>query len=335
MPRGPSGAYALPTGNPVAANTPIQSAWANTTLSDLAAELTNSLDRSGRGAMTAPLKLPNGATTAPALTFSGDQNTGIFAPAGDEIAVAAGGVTNFKVTASTVEVILTSVTIGGVIFSPVEWAKLTGAAFTGDLSTTGNLTVGGTLSAGTIGIPASGPTAPGLYLSGDANTGIASAGADQLSLAAGGVDILSIDATGRLLMPARKQPCFRAETSGNNPAVSSYYTSFVSEVDDTNSFDASTGIFTAPVSGWYEFSANVYARANSGTGVSYPRLVTSTAVTVTISIVISVSNESFYGQLNSGPVYLGAGSTVQLINAGTNGTVSETVCRHFAGRLIG
>ena len=50
MPRSASGAYTLPAGNPVLTGTVISSGgWGNPTLSDLAAEMTDSLSRSGQG----------------------------------------------------------------------------------------------------------------------------------------------------------------------------------------------------------------------------------------------------------------------------------------------
>lgn len=64
------GTYTLPEGNPVVSGTTIASTWANSTLNDIAVELTNSLDRQGRGSMLAPLRLSQGTAGAPALTFS-------------------------------------------------------------------------------------------------------------------------------------------------------------------------------------------------------------------------------------------------------------------------
>ncbi len=59
MPRDSSGIYTLPAGNPVVTDTIISSAWANTTLSDIAAALTNSLPRDGSAAMFGALKMGN------------------------------------------------------------------------------------------------------------------------------------------------------------------------------------------------------------------------------------------------------------------------------------
>jgi hypothetical protein len=76
MSRDGSGNYTLPSGNPPVTGTTITVTWADTTLSDVAVELTASLNRSGKGAMLAPLKLYDGAIGAPGLTFSGETNSG-------------------------------------------------------------------------------------------------------------------------------------------------------------------------------------------------------------------------------------------------------------------
>lgn len=57
MSRNGSGTYTLPAGNPVVSGTPISSSWANTTLSDIGSELTNSIDKSGRTVPTANLPM--------------------------------------------------------------------------------------------------------------------------------------------------------------------------------------------------------------------------------------------------------------------------------------
>lgn len=60
MPRNGSGVYSLPSGiNPVAQDTTITSNWANTTLTDLASALTQSLARDGQTVPTANLPMGN------------------------------------------------------------------------------------------------------------------------------------------------------------------------------------------------------------------------------------------------------------------------------------
>lgn len=78
MPRVQSGVYELPSGNPVEPNTTISSAWANTTFGDVENALTDSLDRQGRGGMSAPLSLTDGTEAAPALSFNDESISGLY-----------------------------------------------------------------------------------------------------------------------------------------------------------------------------------------------------------------------------------------------------------------
>lgn len=79
MSRASNGIYTLPnTVNPVVPGTPILSTWANTTLDDVAQALTDSLDRGGKGSMTAPLKASIGTVALPSLTFSTETNSGLY-----------------------------------------------------------------------------------------------------------------------------------------------------------------------------------------------------------------------------------------------------------------
>jgi hypothetical protein len=57
MSRNGSGTYSLPAGNPVVTGTTISSSWANSTMSDLAAALTDSVAADGQTPMTGNLDL--------------------------------------------------------------------------------------------------------------------------------------------------------------------------------------------------------------------------------------------------------------------------------------
>lgn len=84
MSRDANGNYNLPTGNPVITDTVITSDWANDTMSDIRTEITNSLDRQGRGGMLAPLKGVDGTKTTPMFSFTNEFNSGWYrAGAGD------------------------------------------------------------------------------------------------------------------------------------------------------------------------------------------------------------------------------------------------------------
>jgi hypothetical protein len=96
MPRDSNGIYTLPASNPVVPETIIATGWANPTLEDIGAELTNSLPRSGSAPMTGPVLLPNGTLVAPAAAFSAATSTGMFrdpsVPGNPGLGFALGGV---------------------------------------------------------------------------------------------------------------------------------------------------------------------------------------------------------------------------------------------------
>lgn len=78
MPRNASGVYTLPGGNPVTPGDVIEASWANTTLEDVANELTNSLSRTGAGGMLAPFRIADGNISAPGLSYLNETNTGLY-----------------------------------------------------------------------------------------------------------------------------------------------------------------------------------------------------------------------------------------------------------------
>lgn len=90
--RNSSGTHSLPAGNPVVSGTTISSTVHNATMSDISTELTNSLDRQGRGAMLAPLQCYDGTAAAPGLTFDGDPDTGLYRVGANTLGWSAAGV---------------------------------------------------------------------------------------------------------------------------------------------------------------------------------------------------------------------------------------------------
>lgn len=102
MPRAVNGTYTLPAGNPVVTGTTISSVWANTTLSDLGTAMTDSLSRSGQGAMTAPLQLTAGAIGAPGLTWSVETTSGLYRAGAGDFRFSIAAVDVWKITAAGV-----------------------------------------------------------------------------------------------------------------------------------------------------------------------------------------------------------------------------------------
>ena len=80
MSRDASGSFTLAAGNPVVSGATISSTTHNNTMTDIADEITDSLSRSGKGGMSAVLKIVDGTAAAPGLEWSSDTNTGLRAP---------------------------------------------------------------------------------------------------------------------------------------------------------------------------------------------------------------------------------------------------------------
>lgn len=92
MPRNSSGTYSLVAGNPVIANTLIETGWANPTMGDIAQALSDSLDRYGRGSMLAPLKFADGTVAAPGISFGSESSTGFYRPSAGTLATSVTGI---------------------------------------------------------------------------------------------------------------------------------------------------------------------------------------------------------------------------------------------------
>ena len=87
MPRNASGTYSLPAGNPVVTGTPISSTVQNTTMTDVANALTDSLSRSGLGGMLTALPFVDGTVGAPGITFTSEQTSGFYRPGSGQVGV--------------------------------------------------------------------------------------------------------------------------------------------------------------------------------------------------------------------------------------------------------
>lgn len=159
MARNSSGTYSLPAGNPVVSGTTISSTWANNTETDIASEITNSLDRQGRGAMSAPLQLSDGTVLAPGLTFGSDGDTGIYRIGANDLAITAGNTKVLELTSTTV-----TAPVGLVITQTTVNAA--GVTIKGNGTGTGGQFLGGDTSGN--GVEASGgiPNGVGLQATG-------------------------------------------------------------------------------------------------------------------------------------------------------------------------
>ena len=101
MSRDASGNYTLPVGNPVVTDTVIESNWANDTMSDVKTEITNSLDRQGKGGMLAPLKGTDGTKAAPAFSFTNAFSTGFYRAGTNDVRLSLNAVDYLKATTTS------------------------------------------------------------------------------------------------------------------------------------------------------------------------------------------------------------------------------------------
>ena len=99
MPRAPDGTYTLPL-PPVAPDDLIESTWGNTTLTDLANALTDSLSRSGDGGMNADFSVTDGTITLPGLNWTTEANSGLYRPSTGDVRMSIQGVDIMRWTAA-------------------------------------------------------------------------------------------------------------------------------------------------------------------------------------------------------------------------------------------
>ena len=102
MPRNPAGTYELPLA-PVIPAEVIEVDWANESLDDIAAALTDSLSRNGAGGMLVPLKVIDGTEVLPGISFSLETGTGVYRPAAGQMGTSILGVKQLLLTALGLE----------------------------------------------------------------------------------------------------------------------------------------------------------------------------------------------------------------------------------------
>lgn len=112
MSRAAGGTYTLPAGNPVVTGTIISSTWGNTTLSDVATTLTDSLSRSGLGGMTAPLLGADGAVGTPAYSFTNEPSSGIYRIGASNLGVSIAGTKRIDLGAAALSTVGLNVSLG-------------------------------------------------------------------------------------------------------------------------------------------------------------------------------------------------------------------------------
>lgn len=184
--RNSAGTYSLPTGNPVVTGTTISSSTYNTTNSDLATEITDSLNRSGKGGMLASLKLAAGTLNAPALAWTAETSAGLYRASLNDIRFALGGLTIQKWTGlgavfpmlATAEagVVVTNSTSNGAGTTSTGNGSGAGGVFTGGATGNGGTFTGGGTSGIGVSGQGTGSFAGGSFTGGPATSGVIATG---------------------------------------------------------------------------------------------------------------------------------------------------------------
>lgn len=110
--RNSSGTYSLP-GSALTTGATITASEHNAFRNDVATELTNSLDRNGRGAMLAALQAYSGTAAAPGLTFSGDTDLGMYRAGANDMRLVCGSSTEVQKWTDSLVTISKSVLVTG------------------------------------------------------------------------------------------------------------------------------------------------------------------------------------------------------------------------------
>lgn len=253
MSRNSSGTYTLPPTttdgtNPVVSGTTIQPGWANETLDDVSTALTDSLSRSGKGGMTAPLRGPDGVVGAPAFSFTAETSSGWYRSAAGVLRLAILGVYRLLVNATGLEVNGT-LQVSGTTTSTGKVTASAGADVTGTLAVIDD---GGTTKKVSINAP----------------TGLAANYALDLPTALPGSTLPVTLTSGGVLATAQlvnSQQNFGTPSAATDVVIKSFLTSTTSAV----------GSVTANMSNAPE------VETNTGTGLAWFRGDTSNVTNIT------------------------------------------------------
>jgi hypothetical protein len=193
-----------------------------------------------------------GTAAAPAISFDGDPNTGIYSPGADQVAVTTGGTQRLLIDSAGAVTIAGDLTVNGTTTN-INTTNLViedKNIILGDVTTPtdvtadgGGITLKGTTdktinwvdstdawtSSERFSYPLGSAAAPTLTFTGDANTGIYSPGADQVAISTNGTGRLFVDASGNVGVNVSSPTQARLVVASSSGANTAFFT------DGTNS----------------------------------------------------------------------------------------------------
>lgn len=161
--------------------------------------------------------------------------------------------------------------------------------------------------------------------------------------ATNGTTAMTIDSTGRILTPARPAFSVFYNSSGTEGVTGTViFTGVHSNIG--SHYNTSTGIFTCPVSGFYQFNLNAFGSgASNGATISANGQIVAQLYDNTNSVVLAVSyghvtSSAFYPNVSFGSAHnLAANTEVKILIGSGEYLYSDATDKYlkFSGFLIG
>jgi hypothetical protein len=261
MSRASNGTYTLPAaGNPVVTGTVISSTWANTTLSDIATALTDSLSRSGLGGMSASLALADGLIGAPGLSWGTEPTSGLYRVSAGVFAYSVGAAQALTIALNALGIkdgtsllpsltFISDVNTGIYRVSSDNFAAVAGATVVQQWLLNG--------AAPQAAFPDGVVATPSLTFAADTNTGLYRVSADNMGVAIGGINTVQF-------IPTANQFLVQVQSLDGTVGVPAY--SFFSD-PDTGVYRDSVNDLKFATGGTRAFAldSNQNIRGNDGT----------------------------------------------------------------------
>lgn len=156
-----------------------------------------------------------------------------------------------------------------------------------------------------------------------------------LSLQSNGVTGLNLDSAGRLLTPTR--PSFYIRKTGSQSAANGTVVTFDTVVTNIGScYNTSTNLFTAPVAGFYSFTAKIWLNRSTLAYAAFSPCLNGTQLSGTGAYTdasgVSSGNLTYIVNIQ---YYLNANDTFSFKIDCPSSTVSIDNSGYFSGFLIG